>query len=145
MDAAEPAKGFSELVREENSAACTELVYAFWWLQLADDILERNYRELTAVPDRITTDMGLLARNNRAAQEGLIVEFVQRLQNYLASVSALAAHTRAFQRRHVTDAEFTAAYAARVKVLDQTPVVKFLQGFRNAVLHSRLPRVALRA
>lgn len=132
-----------ELVREDERAASTEFVYAFEWLQTSHYILNANFRELKAIPDRFATDRRLLDVANRAAQEALLLDFVRRLHNYLAAVKTLVDHTRAFRSRHVSDVSFDAECEEKLQQLRDDPVVRFLQEFRNPVLHSHLPRVAL--
>jgi hypothetical protein len=143
MDPNESTRRWLELVREDQRSQATEFVYAFESLQTSHHILNANYQELKAVSDTLDTDRRFLGRANRPAQDALHVEFVRRLHNYLASVKTLVDHTRAFRSRHVRDEGFDSQCEAQLSRLRDNPVVKFLQEFRNPVLHSGLPRVAV--
>jgi hypothetical protein len=143
MSESESTSRWVELVREDEGAASTEFVYAFEWLQTSHYILLNNVRELLAIPERFASDRSLLAYENRAGRETLLLEFVRRLHNYLAAVKTLVDHTRTFRSRHVCSPSFDSECERRLQQLRDTPVVKFLQEFRNPVLHSQLPRVAL--
>jgi hypothetical protein len=136
-------KRFLELAHEDETSAATEFYYALEWLQTSHQILSGNYQELRAIPERFNTDRGLLGQANRSAQDALHFEFIRVLHNYLASVKTLVDHTRTFRSRHVQDSIFNKDCEAELAKLRENPVVKFLQEFRNPVLHSRLPRIAL--
>lgn len=143
MGESESTSRWVELVREDERAESTEFVYAFEWLQTSHYILLNNVRELLAIPERFASDRSLRLYENHAGRETLILEFVRRLHNYLAAVKTLVDHTRTFRSRHVSTPSFDSECGRRLQQLRDTPVVKFLQEFRNPVLHSQLPRVAL--
>ena len=143
MGNSELVNHYLQLVREDERAEATEFVYSFEWVQTSHSILDANYRELRAIPDRFNHDRHLLHEANQGQKEALHTEFIQRLHNYLASVKTLVDHTRTFRSRHVRDEVFDKQWDDRLKQLREDPVVTFLQEFRNPVLHSHLPRVAL--
>jgi hypothetical protein len=143
MDKSESTSRWLELVREDQRSEATEFTYAFEWLQTSHHILNANYQELKVVSETLDTDRRFLGRANRPGQDALHFEFIRRLHNYLASVKTLVDHTRAFRSRHVHDEVFDQECEAQLLRLRDNPVVKFLQEFRNPVLHSGLPRVAL--
>lgn len=143
MTISESTKLWLELVQEDQRSEATEFAYGFEWLQTSHYILNANYQELKAIPERFDTDQRLLNLANRSEQDALHSEFIRRLHNYLASVKTLVDHTRTFRSRHVRDEGFDQNCEVQLSRLRDDPVVKFLQEFRNPVLHSHLPRVAL--
>jgi hypothetical protein len=143
MSISESTKLWIKLVQEDQRSEATEFTHAFEWLQTSHYILNANYQELKAIPERFDTDRSLLNLANRSEQDALHFEFIRRLHNYLASVKTLVDHTRTFRSRHVRDEGFDQGCEVQLSRLRDDPVVKFLQEFRNPVLHSHLPRVAL--
>lgn len=131
------------LVREDQRAEATEFTYAFEWLQTSHQIQNANYRELKVILERFTADRRLLDQANRDEQEVLHFDFIRGLHNYLASVKTLVDHTRTFRSRQVVDETFDQQCEVQLRLMRDNPIVKFLQEFRNPVLHSHLPRVAL--
>lgn len=134
---------WAALAREHETAASTQFAYAYEWLQISQYVLNGNFAELMAIPEQFATDRRLVGVAARPAQQALLLDFVRRLHNYVAAVKTLVDHTRAFRLRHAPEEPLAADYEKRVKTLRGKPVVCFLQEFRNPVMHSALPRVAL--
>lgn len=134
---------FGDLVHQYRMAPSTALVEALESLQLSHHILNANFQELRAIPDAFVRDRELASIEARHATQLLLRDFVRRLHNYLAAVKTLVDHTRAFHARYGAAAELDTSLEERLQRLREEPVVRFLQEFRNPVLHSRLPEIAL--
>jgi hypothetical protein len=132
-----------DLVREDETAASTQFAHAYDWLQISQYVLNSNFAELIASPEQFAADPRLLGVAARPAQQALLLDFVRRLHNYVAAVKTLVDHTRAFRLRNVPEEPLATEDEQRVVAFREKPVVRFLQEFRNPVMHSQLPRVSL--
>lgn len=77
-------------------------------------------------------------------REAYAEEVARRLHNYLASASSLVAHRRNFVRGKYRNTELWDEYQGQVdKRFAHEPLARFVQDFRNYILHKSLPATAL--
>lgn len=143
MNRQEPGERWRRLLEEERNSKASQFVKAWEWLRLSHYVLNENYRELLLIPEIFNRQTELAAVSRRSEEDALLIEFMRRLHNYLASVKSLVDHTRRFRRRYITGQELNQKIEIKVNELRSDPDVTFLQRLRHPVQHSHLPEIAL--
>lgn len=91
-------------------------------------------------------DWSLALMSERRSEAGLQShkELSRHIHNFLASAMTLVDHTRVFMGENYANTSVQSACDARIETtLAVDPVVKFVQGLRNYMLHKGLPNVQL--
>lgn len=113
--------------------------------------LSRTYRIFTTngqhLQEHLATAHGpgaiptMFAVDRRARLDAFLYETDRLLHNYVAAAGSLRDHTRRLWDKHPpSDDALNAEYERRVgEAFTTSPLVQFIQGLRNDMLHRRLP------
>lgn len=107
------------------------------------NVFHMNAVELMEAAQRVTDPeqgLALMLEKNREAGLQAHRELDRRVHNFVSSALSLVAHTRALMRRTYSGTELLATYERQVTAtFAESPVVQFVHGLRNYVLHVELP------
>ena len=110
-------------------------------------VFEQNYLELRILGEQILSaesSIRLTVRNNRMLFDLYMYQLTQRLHNFVASVASLVDHTRRVYRRNYQAKGLFPEYQGEIGTrFGESPLVQFVQGLRDYMLHYRLPGIAL--
>jgi len=87
---------------------------------------------------KVTTE--IWAVKNREMLREYQKEVIRLLHNYLASAKSLVEHTRIFARDMYGETDFFKEYEGMIEeTFSKSPLARFIQDFRNYILHKGLP------
>lgn len=117
-------------------------------LGVVHSLMVLNERDLLRLLDEPNEDRDLIIELFQNVREPTVadrysLEFYRRLHNYTAAVKTLVDHSRVLVKKE-SDTGFLSRYETRKDRLIAQPVVMFVQGLRNHVLHNRFPDVTHR-
>lgn len=111
------------------------------------NVFQMNAVELMEAAQRVKDPdqgMALMMEKNREAGRQAHRELNRHVHNFVSSALTLIEHTRVFMRKHYADTDLMAIYERQVTAtFAQSPVVQFVQGLRNYMLHRGLPNSSM--
>ncbi|HEX8166927.1 MAG TPA: hypothetical protein VF601_14230 [Beijerinckiaceae bacterium] len=107
------------------------------------NIFKMNAKELKDMLELLENPkigLALMAENNRDAGHQAHREVNRYVHNFVASAMTLVEHTRIFIRREYSNTPLATMYQAKIdKEIRNDELCKFVQDFRNYMLHRELP------
>lgn len=111
------------------------------------NVFQMNAVELMEAAQRVKDPdqgMALMMEKNREAGRQAHRELNRHVHNFVSSALTLVEHTRVFMRKHYAGTDLIETYEKQVTVtFAQSPVVQFVQGLRNYMLHRDLPNSSM--
>lgn len=111
------------------------------------NVFQMNAVELMEAAQRVKDPdqgMTLMMEKNREAGHQAHRELNRHVHNFVSSALTLVEHTRVFMRKHYAGTDLMATYENQVTaIFAQSPVVQFVQGLRNYMLHRGLPNSSM--
>jgi hypothetical protein len=136
------------LLKRLEEAEAHRLVCYSRELRVAGRIYSMNAQELReslADFNKPPLALQLWSADNKHLFAEYYKEIIRAFHNFLASVSTLIDHYRAFIRRFYANHEFRVEHDRKVsEMFGSSPLAAFVKGLRNYVLHSGIPPTAAR-
>lgn len=136
-----------DLLRQITDSAGSAYLNRVHQRSFSLNVFQMNAVELVETAQRVKDpDQGMAFMMEKNHEAGLQAhrELNRHVHNFVASALTLVEHTRGFMRKHYAGTDLLVTYEEQVKAtFAQSPVVQFVQGLRNYMLHRGLPNSSM--